>query len=450
MSDIKTTYNKIVAELYASATRRRLVTGALWGGVTAAGGRIITISCSFFLARILGQQGFGEYGVINSTAGMIGTMAGMGIGQTVTKYVAELKVTDPQRAGRILALSSLVTWLSAGVYASAFILLAPWLAAKTLAAPHLASLLQISAITVSLGVINSVQVCALFGCEAFRANSYVNVASGVFNAVAILLGARFWGVTGAIAAMAAGMAFTVILTWFVVRSVWRRFELVFQWRTMWSEWRILTNYSLPAFLTLLFLGPVNWISSAFLANQPNGYAELGIFNAAVQWQGAMQFLAGVLCTASIPVMAEKIGEGNIEASFRVMQGMVKGLAFITIPVALILCSVSSIIMSGYGADFSDGYWTMIFLVMTGAMTAIMTPIGNFVSASGMMWTGLMFNMGWVLSMLVGSYFLARWGAEGLALTRLMATMIHVLCIYAFLRYAGASLNQKARSCLIRP
>lgn len=394
------------------------------------GARVITVGSSFVLARILGQQGFGEYGIINSTAGMIGSMAGLGIGQTVTKYVAELKLSDPQRAGRILALSSLVTWLSAGIYAVAFVALAPWLAAKTLAAPQLASLLQISAITVAMGVLNSVQGCSLSGCEAFKASSFIQVTTGVLQSVFVVLGAWFWGLMGTVAALACSMIVTVVLTRFEARKAWRKFGLRLNWQDMGAEWRVLVHYSLPTFLILLFLGPVNWATSAFLANQPNGYTELGVFNAAFQWQVALQFLAGILCTALIPVMSEKSGAGEAHSSLHLMTEATKGLMVLTIPLAVGLCALSPLIMRGYGETFADGHWTMVMLVVTGALSAILTPVANYITASGMMWVGFFLNVGWVIAMLVGAWFLVRWGAEGLAGSRLLASIVHmgVVCL----------------------
>ena len=392
---------------------------------------MITVGASFLFARILGQSGFGEYGVVNSTAGMISSMAGLGIGQTVVKYVAELKLTNPERAGQILALSSLVTWCSAVIYGIAFVVLGPWLAEKTLAAPHLAPLLQISAIAVALGVINSVQSCSLSGCEAFKAGSYISVVTGIVQSFLVVLGAWFWGLKGAVVAMAMGMVITVLLTRYVVKTEWRKFNLKLNWQNVWSEWHVLVHYSLPTFLTVLLIGPVTWACNAFLANQPNGYAELGIFNAALQWQGAIQLLPGLVCTALLPIMSEKCGGGNTESSLRVMKGMMRVISLITIPIALVLCVLSPIIMRGYGNAFSGGYWTMVMLVATGALMAIMTPVANFVMASGMMWKGLLFNTGWIVSMLVGSWFLVRWGADGLSASRLLATIIHSAFIFIF-------------------
>jgi O-antigen/teichoic acid export membrane protein len=158
---------------------------------------------------------------------------------------------------------------------------------------------------------------------------------------------------------------------------------------------------------------------------------MGVFNAALQWQGAIQFLAGVLCTAAIPVMAEKIGAGEAHAGVCVMKGMMKGVAILALPVGLILCACSSFIMRCYGPAFSHGALTMCLLVATGFLMSLMTPVASYLSASGLMWAGFVINLGWVVSMVFGAWFLVRWGAQGLALSRLLATTIHsaIVCVY---------------------
>jgi O-antigen/teichoic acid export membrane protein len=427
-------FRNYVLPLIASPIRRRLARGAVWGGVGAIASRGIAVASAFVLARILGQQGFGEYGMVNSTAGMMGGIAGLGIGSTVTKYVAELKSSDPERASRILALASAVMFFSAMLYAVFFMGFAPWLASKTLAAPHLTDALRISAITVSLSVVNSVQSCSLAGCEAFRDNSIIATIASILQSILVVIGAWFGGVGGAVTGMAAGMVVTVYLTRRVVRGEWRKYALYLNWRGMSQEWRVLVHYSLPTFLIFVLMGPVPWLTNTMLAHQPNGYSELGVLNAAVQWQGAIQFLPGIVCTAMIPVMSEKCGQGDILGSLRVMMGMVKGVALIAIPLAVCLCLLSPVIMSGYGETFAQGYWTMVFLVLTGMLSAIMIPIGNFVMASGLVWKSLFFNIGWIIAMLVASWCLVHLGANGLALARLIAAVVHAVLTSFFLVY----------------
>jgi len=74
---------------------------------------------------------------------MFGAFAGLSLGLTATKHVAEFRRIDPLRAGRVMALSGIVAFGSAALVATVCFVLAPWLSAHVLAAPGLANLLRI-------------------------------------------------------------------------------------------------------------------------------------------------------------------------------------------------------------------------------------------------------------------------------------------------------------------
>lgn len=97
--------------------RQRLISGVLWNLVAMIASRGSTLVVTIIVARVLGTAKYGEIGIIQSTIGMFGTFAGMGLGVTCTKYLAELKYEDPARAGRIIALTHMVGWFSASILA---------------------------------------------------------------------------------------------------------------------------------------------------------------------------------------------------------------------------------------------------------------------------------------------------------------------------------------------
>ena len=416
---------------FGTHTRQRLARGAFWGGVAFAVSRGVAIVVSFLLARILGQVGFGEYGMINTTAGMIGGMAGLGIGTTVVKHIAEFKTSDPEKASRILALSSGITWISSLLYAGMVVVLAPWIAARALAAPQLGPMLRISAFTMAFMVINGVQTSSLTGCEAFRANTRLGIIGSLLQSGLVLAGAWRWGLSGAVWGMAGAMLVTVWLTRRAVVREWRKFHLCLRWRDAAREWRVLLDFSLPTFLAGISVGPVLWGCNALLANQPGGYEELGIYNAANQWQQVIQFLPGLMGMALLPILSEKYGQGDRQGSFSVMWKMVKLVAGIVLPLAILVSFLSPWIMRGYGESFVEGHWTVVLSVATAALSAMMTPVGHLISASGRMWIGFWMNAGWGAIMLLASWWMVRWGAEGLAAARLIAYLLHAVWTFGF-------------------
>ncbi|MEI8356551.1 MAG: oligosaccharide flippase family protein, partial [Deltaproteobacteria bacterium] len=129
----------------ASSFGYRLAHGTFWSMMGAGASQSLMLLTSIISARILGKQQFGEFGIINNTIGMFGVFAGFALGMTATKYVAEFRRKDPAKAGRIVALSSLVAMGTGAAVALVLLVIAPWLASKTLAAPQLTTLLRISA-----------------------------------------------------------------------------------------------------------------------------------------------------------------------------------------------------------------------------------------------------------------------------------------------------------------
>jgi O-antigen/teichoic acid export membrane protein len=80
----------------------RLARGVFWSMAGAMISRGLMLVATVAVARLLGKTGYGELGMIQSTVGMFGVFAGFGLGLTATKHVAELRQSDPIRAGRIL------------------------------------------------------------------------------------------------------------------------------------------------------------------------------------------------------------------------------------------------------------------------------------------------------------------------------------------------------------
>ncbi len=418
--------NKIVTKYLHSSTQRRIASGTLWGIAGTAATRVVTVILSFILARILGKEGFGEYGIINSTSAMIGSLAGLGLGSTVTRYIADLKIRDPIRASRIVGLSTIITWISATIYGIAFVFLAPWLAEKTLAAPKLTSLLQISSITIAFGVVNSVQMAALYGIESFKTSSILNAILGIVQSVTVVLLAFLYGLKGAVIALAICSGINVVAYYIVSRKELHRFGISHVYNGIWKETQVLVSYSLPAFLGTILVGPTLWASNTFLAKQPGGYGELGIFTAALQWDTFIQFFPLLISNASFPVMSEMYGNGEERGSINLMWKMMKITAIIVIPLAIIISMFSSLLIKLYGPTFKGGQWVIVIVVITTVFSTISAQLGTFIAASGKMWIGFGLNAVWAVTFVLLSFYMVKYGAEGLAGAKLIAYFLHFI------------------------
>lgn len=395
------------------------------------------------VARLLGKAAYGELGIIQSTVGMFGTFAGFGLGITATKHVAEYRESDPARAGRILGISALVACISGGAMAAGLLVFAPWLAEHTINAPHLVAPLRIGAVILFLSALNGAQTGALSGFEAFRRIARVNALTGVLSFPVIIAGAVLGGLNGTVWALAANLALVWTFNHLALRKEAARFGVPLAIKGCHQEWPVLWRFSLPAVLGGTLVGPVNWACAALLVNQPGGYGDMGLFNAANQWRTAILFVPAVLAQVVLPLLSN-MSETSASSHFRrILRTNIILNASLALAVVLPLLVLAPYIMKAYGSEYAEGTNVLRVLALSAVLVAANEVVGSAIASRGKMWVGFGFNAMWAAVLLLTTALLLRlgYGAMGLAAASLIAYVLHTgwqtLYIRAVLRATRA-------------
>jgi O-antigen/teichoic acid export membrane protein len=195
-------------------------------------------------------------------------------------------------------------------------------------------------------------------------------------------------------------------------------------------------------LAVSMVGPVFWLCCAMLVNSPNGYAEMGIYNAANQWFTVVIFLPGVLGQVLLPVLSESMGSGMIERTRKASLLSVKFNAQIVLP-PVICCSLASPwIMEAYGPGFGGAWLTLVIVLLTAATLSVLAPIGQLLVAGGRVWTGFSMNFGWGVAFYGLTILLVDRGANGVATARLLAYLLHSIWTVAFALWYMRSHTEK--------
>ena len=368
----------------------------------------------------MGREGFGQLGIIQSTIGSFQVFAGFQLGLTATKHIAQYRNTDPHRAGRLLALSNVLS-LCCGLFVAAVLLVsAQWVASNLLAAPDLSGELKMAALLVLLGAVNGAQIGALSGFEAFKSIAMVQTVSGVTTFGLTVAGAYLDGLAGVLWGLAASTAITVCASHFALRHHVRAAGIPVNYSACTSEKRILLNFSLPSLLSNLLVIPVYWICNVMLVHRPGGYGEMGLLNAVNQWRTAYLFLPGVIGQVAVPILSERFhsaNPGNIRGFMRKL--LVIHLA-VGIPLLLVICGLSPWILAGYGSDFTHAWPAFVILQCAALLQVAQAPVIKFWEATGRMWTNFFMNVGWSACVLVLTAILVSKGAFGVCLAQLIA------------------------------
>ena len=344
--------------------RARFAVGAFWSVAGAVIARGFLLAASVVCAWFLGKEGFGALGMIQSTAGMFGIFAGLGLGITATKYVSEFRRQDPLRTGRVLALSASAAFLSGSIITVLVILLAPYLAQHVLAAPQLATPLAIGAGLVFFGALNGAQTGALAGFEAFQTIARVNIYAGLASFPLIVLGVWRGGLRGAVWGSVAALAVNWALNNRALRRECAKANISYQLAGCRRELGMLHRFSLPAFLASILVVSAVWICNALLARQPQGYAELGLYAAADKWRVMIVFVPAYVFAMVVPVLSNLHGEGDRAGFRKVFRANLQLNGSLALFAAVAVAVFAAPIMAVYGKSFGGGQVVLIVLAFS--------------------------------------------------------------------------------------
>lgn len=419
--------------LEASPLGYRLAKGAFWSFVGTMLSRSLSVVASILVARMLGKVGMGELGIIQSTVGIFSAFAGLGMGLTATKFVAEFRIKDPQRAGAMLRLSALVTWCSGAVMMVTMLICAPWFAQKTLAAPQLAGLLRVGSILLLVGSVNGAQTGALAGFEAFKTIARVNLICGLLNFPLMVGGAWWFGLEGAVGGLVGSMVMNCLFSHLALRREAARANVPFSAKLKPEQWSVLWNFSLPSVLCNVIMGPTNWACCALLVNRPNGYAEMGVYNVTLSWYSLVAFLPNVLAQVVLPLLSSQTAEPGHQNERKIVALATIANAIVVIPTLLIISVASPFVMSFYGAAFREGWPTLVMTVLTAGIVAVQAPAIQAITASGRMWAIFITYVSYGVLYFGLTFIMVGWGAFGLSTARCLTYVANAIWMVWFVQ-----------------
>lgn len=443
--------NQVVSEVKNHSLSARFARGAFWSLVGTVGARLSAFIGAVITARFLGQVGFGELAMIQTTIGMLGTFAGLGIGMTATRYVAELRLKDPERTGRIIALTYLTSWTAGGLMALCCFLAAPWLAIHTLNAPHLVPEIRLASLLLLVSAGFGPQGNILTGFQAFRAIARINWWQGLLSLPITVFLVWWAGLRGVVWALIISALLGAGLYAQALFREYRHSHAHLDFFKAWVERAVLWRFSLPAFLSSIIYVPTLWAANAILANQPNGYAELGVFNVAMQFQWMITGLSTIFAPVSISLLAEMHGNNDPSRYAHVATKNLQlngGLAIILAFLTLIL---SPWLIKIFGRDFLQAGPVVPLALCSSAIYVCCRLTYQSVFGSGLMWYNCLVAILWGGTVLcLEKFIFVEQGAWGLAFAFLVAHLMRFSCDLLFLSRKGIIIFNRTLStfCLL--
>lgn len=412
--------------VWKSKIFQTILRGGAWMAVATIFAQFAGLVSSILVARILGVEEFGKYGILNETVLAFATIATRSMQVTATKFLAQYKRTEPEKAGRLCGLC----WASSvgiGVLIGLFVFSFAGPLSTWVGSPPMKGLFQVGALSVVLSAVLGVQSGMILAFQRLKFLAVTSIIFAAFKPALLPLLCYLYGLVGFVW----GLVFISCLNWVVnsslLRRCFRESGVTFTFKGMREERAVLWKFTLPHALGTLVNMPVTWLSVMLLARSPNGVTEVAIFTAVQRWRKVILFLPATISNPSIPILAESFGQGKYTRAAKVMLGTVGINAFVCGLIAVGLAVASPHLLGLFGPEFREqGVTTMIVFLVAAFIQALIVPLGNVVGNAGRNWNGLIGTMLRAGTLLGVAYWLVPLGSVGLAWAHVSSAAVLLL------------------------
>lgn len=410
----------------ATATpRRRLARATVWN----LGGTAISLGSSMLasiaVAWLLGAVDFGAFSIIRATFLTATFLVGMSLVAAMTRTVADLRVTDPARAGRVIGLFTNVVLLTGAAATAACVAFAVPLA-RQVGSSGLASELALCSPYVVFASVSAIQIGALNGLDAFAPAGAVLAFEGLATALATVIAAHFYGLTGAVFGIVIAAALTCIAGRAALAQRCRERGIVIRHRGVAGEMPFVRDLLLPSVLFAASAQPAAWYARTMLARGPFGLAEVGVFSAAFAWGTAVLSVPAHVSRQAMPILTSLLAAGQHRDFRRLLRDNLLLTFAIAAAVAMPLVVFAGPIMRTYGPRFANGAAVLQLLALSSVIGAMAAALRITLTAAGHFWGQVAPSALWGLTLLAAFFVLRDRGAFGLAVAYVIAFTVSLI------------------------
>lgn len=423
--------------------KARVALGVMWSLIGAAMQNGSDLIASYPLAHILGRDEWGAFGLAQRTLATFGLLTAAGFQTTLTKYVAELRDTDPEKAGRIIGLVSMLTLAISTILAVILVVFANPLAGVLFQKPELGPVLAASSLALLFTGYNGAQQGALAGMESFRAIATLGLIRGLLAIPILIVGAKYYGLSGAVYALGVVAIIVAAINQWIIRreSARRNLAVGFVWNK--EDAKLIAGFAGPGIMTSFWFTACPWIACSYLTRQPDGLREMGIYSSADRWRLLLLFVPVVLGRPFLSILSNLKSQNSVKSYRKVLRTNLLMSSGVNLLAALVVIAAADLIMKGYGAGFQEGKMVLVLLAMSTIVSAPTSVLGSALQSMTRQWGLLGLNTVWGLAFLATSFVLVdRWGAIGLSAGFVAAYSVHLILMSVYCRW---SLNQWQKS-----
>ncbi len=352
----------------------------LRGGYFAFLGTVVSVlgnfTVSVLLARFLEPEGLGVYTIYSILGIVLIPLLSFSIPSAVTKHVADLRVRDPRRLGRLLA-TALIFLAVAGALGSVLITLvvAP-ASGPAYNEPLLAPMVAIMGSVLLANMLALYSGAVLQGLEEFQTSNLVGGLGVLVNVSSLLVLTPSLGLVGTAAAAAFAVLVNAALAgWATIRAL-HRLHVPWAWRFSWPEARLLVGYVLPLNVAGLASRGSSLIQNSLVAIYL-GFVDVGYLRIAGVFFSAVLFLPRMILSPMLPVLSSMTVSRTPRRQAEILTQLLRISILLLLPViGGLLMALPFLIQVLYGTDFLPALPFAIITSIVGLFSFPTTLLGE--------------------------------------------------------------------------
>lgn len=252
-------------------------------------GNALFLFVGIIIARLLGKDLYGEYGIVKSTMFYIAMFASFGLGTTATKFIGTVVSNNQKGVHKLIKDITIIVFAFSTILALILLIGAKWLS-EFVSAPQLCTPFRYLAIIVVFRALSTAQNGILAGFKAFKKIAINSLLSGFFIMALSIPLCYIDGLNGALMALTASQIFNYIIN---SRTLYKYYNKYPKDEFNKSNIKDLIIFSLPIALQECCVSFTNWVG-VLMITKMSSVGELGVYTASIQWNAIVSFIPTLL------------------------------------------------------------------------------------------------------------------------------------------------------------
>ena len=330
-------------DLWLKLSSSSLFKNSFWAVFGNGVGHFLLLLAGIIIARLLGKDLYGEYGMVKTTMFHIASFSTLGLGFTSTKYVADAVCNYPYRLKNIIR-TSLGTTFGFSLFLCVLLFLFANELALFIEEPDTALAFKALGIIVVLRAVNTVSAGVLGGYKAYRAVGINSIVSGIV--LLVLAGFLTYriGVVGSFIALSISQLVNAILNVVVVLKFYKQEE------GDEDVSKDMIYFTFPVAIQEFSYMLCTWGGTMILTKYAS-FGDVGLWSAASQWNAIIMFIPSLLSNVVLSYLSGLSGKQD---SRQKMLNKMLLINFVCSAIPFIIVYLlAGIISSFYGQTFGE-------------------------------------------------------------------------------------------------